>query len=179
MTNRASGLLFNSRHHQFQPHQRPSIGAGHRDRFPDSFILPPLRTLRYPGASSQPSCIAALGRQYGTDKHCFAGQCEARKLLIIDMFWPPFVRKADMGDSRETRSGVRAQLSMQTGPAWTQCELCERAVSAAMPRLLAAFAHPNQQVSAAPGSLILLCRDCMALVRGEIDEDQWSRRTAH
>jgi hypothetical protein len=83
-----------------------------------------------------------------------------------------------MGDSRETGSGGLAQPSTKGGPAWTQCELCERAVSARMPRLLAAFAHPDQQVSPAPGSLILLCRDCMALVRGEIDEDQWRRRIA-
>ena len=83
-----------------------------------------------------------------------------------------------MGDSSETRSGALARPSTQAGPAWTQCELCERAVSAAMPRLLAAFAHPDQHVSPAPGSLILLCRDCMALIHGEIDEDQWRRRTA-
>jgi hypothetical protein len=84
-----------------------------------------------------------------------------------------------MGDSNETGSGAHkpAPSAVQARPAWIKCELCERAVSAVLPRLSAAFAGPDQQVPQTPGSLILLCRDCMTLIRGEIDEDEWRRRT--
>jgi len=85
-----------------------------------------------------------------------------------------------MGDSDETGSGAvkPAPSGARARPAWIKCELCERAVSAALPRLSAAFARPDQQVPETPGSLILLCRDCMTLIRGEIDEDEWRQRVA-
>jgi hypothetical protein len=53
--------------------------------------------------------------------------------------------------------------------------LCERAASNSQPRLVATFANPERKVAA--GTLVLLCRDCLALIRGTINEDQWHKLT--
>lgn len=83
---------------------------------------------------------------------------------------------ADLEDSK-IRSIAPAPSGSKTPPTWVQCELCERTVSNSLPRLVAAFANPERKVASARGSLVLLCRDCLELVRGNIDESEWHRRT--
>jgi hypothetical protein len=82
-----------------------------------------------------------------------------------------------MADLEDTKLRPLAPLpsSSTTPPTWVKCELCERAGSNSQPRLVATFATPERKVAA--GSLVLLCRDCLALIRGNIDEDQWHKLT--
>jgi len=40
------------------------------------------------------------------------------------------------------------------------------------------FAREDEGATAQPESLMLLCGDCCALVRGEIAEDEWHQRIA-
>ena len=61
-------------------------------------------------------------------------------------------------------------------PAWLQCELCTRSASSSR-RLTTAFVH-DEESAPNPESLLLLCADCSALVRGDIGEDEWHRRAA-
>jgi len=82
---------------------------------------------------------------------------------------------ADLEDTK-LRSLAPVQSTSETPPTWVQCELCERAASNSLPRLVAAFANPERKVSSGRGSLVLLCRDCLELVRGNIDESEWRRR---
>lgn len=83
---------------------------------------------------------------------------------------------ADVEDSK-LRPLSPVQAASQAPPTWVQCELCERAASNSLPRLVATFANPERKVAAARGSLVLLCRDCLALIRGNIDETEWRHRT--
>ena len=79
-------------------------------------------------------------------------------------------------ENTKLRSLGPVQSTSETPPTWVQCELCERAVSNSLPRLVAAFANPERKVASGRGSLVLLCRDCLELVRGNIDEIEWRRR---
>jgi len=82
-----------------------------------------------------------------------------------------------MADLEDTKLRTLAPVpsSSKTPPTWVQCELCERAASNSQPRLVATFANPERKVAA--GTLVLLCRDCLALIRGTISEDQWHKLT--
>jgi hypothetical protein len=84
-----------------------------------------------------------------------------------------------MADLQNTklRSVTPAPAPSKTPPTWVQCELCERTASNSLGRLVATFANPERKVAAARGSLVLLCNDCLALIRGNIDESEWHRRT--
>jgi len=70
-----------------------------------------------------------------------------------------------------------APLRSRRPPSWLQCELCSRAASASR-RLITMFAREDEGATAQPESLMLLCGDCCALVRGEIAEDEWHQRIA-
>ena len=70
-----------------------------------------------------------------------------------------------------------APLRSKRPPSWLQCELCTRAGSFTQ-RLRPVFAREDhQEGNQQPDSLMLLCTDCCALVKGEIGEDEWRRRT--
>jgi len=85
-----------------------------------------------------------------------------------------------MADLENTKLRPLASVpaSSKTPPTWVQCELCERTVSKSLPRLVATFANSEHKVAAAArGSLVLLCPDCLALIGGHIDENEWHKRT--
>jgi len=84
---------------------------------------------------------------------------------------------ADLADSKD-RPVTATRAAQKTPPTWLQCELCERTASASLPRLVAAFARPDEHKAFSErGALVLLCRDCYALIHGEIDESEWRHRT--
>ena len=80
------------------------------------------------------------------------------------------------GQLKPAQPKTVAPLRSKTPPSWLQCELCARAASAAR-KLVTVFAREDEVHGAPqPESLMLLCRDCCALVQGEIAEDEWRKR---
>jgi hypothetical protein len=91
-------------------------------------------------------------------------------------------------DQPDTGGKTPPAAGRKTETAWLQCELCLRAASGAC-RLSSVFVHEDQpedqddgqsETDANPnsGSVVLLCRNCAALVRGQITESEWRRRVA-
>jgi hypothetical protein len=63
-----------------------------------------------------------------------------------------------------------------TPPSWLKCELCARPATPSR-RLSTIFLEEMLDGAPGPESVVLMCADCCAILRGQIADAEWRRRT--